>query len=148
MPGGAATRPVPLPPVLAHSERRPFVGRTWPLRRLRSLWEEAASDAGLAVVAGEPGIGKTRLAARLAASAHAEGALVLYGRADEDSASPYQPFVEALRHYAAHRPRLAEDAGFPPPRPRRSRGWCPSSGSVSCRPKSSIATAMSSSTSW
>ena len=113
MPGGAATRPVPLPPVLAHSERRPFVGRTRPLRRLRSLWQEAASDEGLAVLAGEPGIGKTRLAARLAASAHAEGALVLYGRADEDSASPYQPFVEALRHYAAHRPRLAEDAGIP-----------------------------------
>jgi hypothetical protein len=99
--------------VLAQSERRPFVGREQPLRRLRLLWQEAASDEGLAVLVGEPGIGKTRLAARLATSAHGEGALVLYGRADEDSASPYQPFVEALRHYAAHRPTLVEDAEVP-----------------------------------
>ena len=64
-------------------------------------------------LAGEPGIGKTRLSARVAAHAHADGAVVLYGRADEESVSPYQPFVEALRQYAAHRPRLLEETRLP-----------------------------------
>ena len=48
-------------------------------------------------VAGEAGIGKTRLAAELARAVHGEGALVLYGRCDEGLAVPYQPWVEALR---------------------------------------------------
>src|SRR5918994_1768353 len=107
-------RPVPLPAVLARVERAPFVGRVRPLQRVRALWEEATRDQGrLAVLAGEPGTGKTRLAARVAAPAHAEGAVVLYGRADDESVSPYQPFVEALRHYAANRPRLADETGLP-----------------------------------
>jgi hypothetical protein len=108
-------RSVPVPALLARLERNPFVGRTGPLQQLRSLWEETATGhGGLAILAGEPGIGKTRVAARVAAWAHREGAVVLYGRADEESASPYQPFVEALRHYSAHRPRLADEAGLAP----------------------------------
>ena len=103
-----------LPAVLARVERGPFVGRAAPLQRVRALWEEAARDrGGLVVVAGEPGIGKTRLAARVAVAAHAEGGVVLYGRADEESVLPYQPFVEALRHYAAHRPGLIDETGLP-----------------------------------
>ena len=31
--------------------------------------------------------------------AHDEGAIVLYGRCDEDALLAQQPFVEALRHY-------------------------------------------------
>jgi hypothetical protein len=107
-------RPLPLPPVLARLERGPFVGRAAPLQRVRALWEEAAhNQGGVVALAGEPGIGKTRLAARVAARAYAEGDVVLYGRADEESVSPYQPFVEALRHYAAHRPRLADETRLP-----------------------------------
>ena len=48
---------------------------------------------------GEPGVGKTRLAAQFAAEVHAAGATVLYGRCDEEPLLAYQPFVEALRHY-------------------------------------------------
>ena len=115
---GSAGRPrrggVPLPGVLARAERAPFVGRAGGLRRLRARWEDAVrNQGGLLVVAGDPGIGKTRLTARFAAMAHAEGAVVLYGRADEDRVSPYQPFVEALRHYAAHRPGWAEETELP-----------------------------------
>src|SRR5207247_2507740 len=58
----------------------------------------------LVLVAGEPGIGKTRLAARLATAAHADGALVLYGRCDEKAVTSYQPFVEALRGFVAAAP--------------------------------------------
>ena len=108
-------RSVPVPAVLARNERGPFVGRSAPLQQLHSLWEEAARNrGGLAILAGEPGIGKTRLAARVAASAQRDDAVVLYGRADEESTSPYQPFIEALRHYSAHCPRLVEEAGLPP----------------------------------
>jgi tetratricopeptide (TPR) repeat protein len=53
------------------------------------------------VICGEAGIGKTRAAAELAARAHDEGSLVLYGRCDEGLAVPYQPFVEALRSLMA-----------------------------------------------
>ena len=49
--------------------------------------------------AGDPGIGKTRLAAELAHDAHRQGACVLAGRAPEEALVPYQLFVEALRHY-------------------------------------------------
>src|SRR5207248_654076 len=51
------------------------------------------------LLAGEPGIGKTRLATEAAALARQRGFLVLTGRCDETAAAPYQPFVEALRQY-------------------------------------------------
>ena len=49
------------------------------------------------VMGGEPGIGKTRLAGELARRARDDGAVVLYGRCDEEPPCSYQPFVEALR---------------------------------------------------
>jgi hypothetical protein len=110
VPGTVSEPSLPLPRELARAERRPFVGRAVPLQRLREVWlDPSRGHGGLVALGGEPGIGKTRLAARFAAEVHAEGGTVLYGRADEESVSPYQPFVEALRHYAAHRPGLAEE---------------------------------------
>jgi pimeloyl-ACP methyl ester carboxylesterase len=55
----------------------------------------------LVLLTGDPGIGKTRLATEFALAVHEEGATVLFGRSDEAAALPYQPFVEALRHYVA-----------------------------------------------
>ncbi len=99
----SAKRPaVPLPQLLTGTSRI-FVGRDGDLQRLDQLWKEAsAGERRLALVAGEPGIGKTRLAAELAGLVHADGAVVLAGRCDEDLGVPYQPFVEALRHYVSH----------------------------------------------
>ncbi|MGH8973161.1 MAG: AAA family ATPase [Acidimicrobiia bacterium] len=108
---GAAT--IPLPPLLGTSGRI-FVGRDETLERLTQLWKEAAAgERRLALVAGEPGIGKTRLATALAQDAHAQGALVLAGACDEDLGVPFQPFVEALRYYVAHasEPRLGRYGG-------------------------------------
>ena len=48
--------------------------------------------------AGEPGVGKSRLAAEWAERAHRDGAIVLYGRCEEDLGAPLQPFVEGVRH--------------------------------------------------
>jgi class 3 adenylate cyclase/DNA polymerase III delta prime subunit len=92
-----------LPPLLTGSGRI-FVGRTGELERALRLWKEIATDSGrrLFLLAGEPGVGKTRLATELARTVHNEGAVVLAGRCDEDLGVPYQPFVEALRHYTAH----------------------------------------------
>jgi class 3 adenylate cyclase/tetratricopeptide (TPR) repeat protein len=50
-------------------------------------------------LAGEPGIGKTRLAAELAIDAHAAGCDVLFGHVDETLRVPYRAFVESLRAY-------------------------------------------------
>ena len=94
---------LPLPGTVTRSERHSFVAREAELTRLRERWTVARRGQGeLALLTGEPGVGKTRLAARFAAEAHARGAAVLYGRADEDSVLPYQPFVEALRHLVSH----------------------------------------------
>ncbi|HEV8625974.1 MAG TPA: AAA family ATPase, partial [Acidimicrobiia bacterium] len=82
------------------------------LDRLGQLWKEAAAgELRVAFLAGEPGIGKTRLAAELATRVHDEGATVLAGRCDEDLGVPYQPFVEALRHFVDHAPALSERLG-------------------------------------
>ena len=52
------------------------------------------------LVAGDAGIGKTRLAAELGAELHDAGWGVLYGRSDEDGLIPFQPLAEAVRHGA------------------------------------------------
>jgi tetratricopeptide (TPR) repeat protein len=102
---------VPLPGFLTDIGRI-FVGRDGELERLSQLWKEAtAGELRVALLAGEPGVGKTRLAAELAGRVHDEGATVLAGRCDEDLGVPYQPFVEALRHFVDHAPLLAGSMG-------------------------------------
>ena len=79
-----------------------FVGRSHELAVLSAaLHQAAAGDARLALVSGEPGIGKTELARAFARAAAASGALVLWGSAWEDGgAPPYWPWVQVLRSYA------------------------------------------------
>nr|WP_255396761.1 BTAD domain-containing putative transcriptional regulator [Mycobacterium sp. 852002-51613_SCH5001154] len=85
-----------LPPVLAGPG--PFVGRGHELERLSSAWQTAlAGGTNAMLIAGEPGVGKTRLAGEWSRQAYELGALVIYGRCDEDLGAPYQPFAEALR---------------------------------------------------
>ena len=104
------------------------MGRAGALQRLQARWEEASrNEGGLVVCTGEPGIGKTRLAARFAAAVHGDGAVVLFGRNDEESVTPYQPFVEALRHYAANRPDLTTRRGSRRRSARRWQAWYRSS---------------------
>jgi class 3 adenylate cyclase len=106
-----AQSPVPLPTFLTDIGKI-YVGRDGELDRLGQLWKEAAAgERRVAFLAGEPGIGKTRLAAELATRVHDEGAMVLAGRCDEDLGVPYQPFVEALRHFVDHAPGLEERLG-------------------------------------
>jgi len=79
-----------------------------------ALRQAAAGDGRLALVTGEPGIGKTELARAFAQVAAADGALVLWGSAWEDGgAPPYWPWVQVLRSYGrqAGAEALARAAG-------------------------------------
>ncbi len=61
----------------------PMVGRERELDRLKELWRRARSDGGeLILVVGGHGMGKTRLAAELAAEVHGDRARVRYALAD------------------------------------------------------------------
>ena len=81
--------------------RTPFVGRTQELSALIRLGESARKGSGaLALVSGEPGIGKTRIAEEIAAAFVADGGLVLWGACHEgDWSPPFEPFVQALDAY-------------------------------------------------
>jgi DNA-binding CsgD family transcriptional regulator/tetratricopeptide (TPR) repeat protein len=77
-----------------------FVGRARELAELERALGATRAGGGLTVlVAGEAGIGKTRLASELARCAGTEGFEVLLGRSIDlvGTELPYQPFVEALR---------------------------------------------------
>ena len=88
----------PLPVALARAADRPFVARNAELAQVRRAWAAATTgEARLVVLAGEPGIGKTSLAARFASEVHADGATVVLGRCHAEALVPYEPFVEALR---------------------------------------------------
>jgi len=100
-----------LPPALAAHSDDAFVGRESELEELARVYADVTDEARrLVLVGGEPGIGKTRLAARFARRAFADGAIVLYGRCDEEGLLAQQPFAEALRHYVRACP-TAELAG-------------------------------------
>jgi DNA-binding CsgD family transcriptional regulator/tetratricopeptide (TPR) repeat protein len=77
-----------------------FVGRIRELGELeRALAATAAGSGSTALVAGEAGIGKTRLASELGRRARDAGFEVLLGRSIDlvGTELPYQPFLEALR---------------------------------------------------
>lgn len=75
------------------------VGREPELASLRAAWDRAvASGPGLAVVVGEPGVGKTHLATALSAELKRAGALVLTTRCYEVERSLFlEPVLNALR---------------------------------------------------
>jgi class 3 adenylate cyclase/tetratricopeptide (TPR) repeat protein len=91
-----------LPPGLDQPTLAGYVGRTSERDELMKAWKVAvAGGTKLVMVAGEPGVGKTRLVAEVARSIYNDGAVVLFGRCTEEALMPYQPFVEALRDHAA-----------------------------------------------
>ena len=94
-----------LPPTLRRASSLPFTGRKAEQQILVDAWERCRVGGFATVfVAGEPGIGKTRLISEVAADASVEGAMVLAGRCDEDIRVPFGPFVEALRWLIQHLP--------------------------------------------
>ena len=96
---------VPLPPRIGARPAFAMFGRGAEAEALAVAWAKAQDgQRQVVLLAGEPGIGKTRLATETARAAHADGGTVLFGSCDEDVGLPYRPFVEALRYYVAHAP--------------------------------------------
>lgn len=100
----ASLESAPLPALLLHVPGElPFAGRDTERQLLTDLWKSVQSDGrAVALVSGEPGVGKTRLTSELAREAHADGAWVLAGRCDETVSAPFAPWVEILRHAVTH----------------------------------------------
>lgn len=89
----------------------PFVGRGDEIARLGACLDAAAGGTPqLALVTGEPGIGKTRLAAEAARDAAGRGFAVAWGRCWEDDGAPaFWPWIQALRALARHDTPLPDD---------------------------------------
>lgn len=77
----------------------PFIGRESELTTLRGALERAEGGRGqIALLVGEPGIGKTRTANVIADEAKGAGAQVLWGTCYEwEGAPPYWPWLQVLR---------------------------------------------------
>jgi len=85
---------------------RTFVGREAELQQLQSAFDAATSGQGsLALVVGEPGIGKTSICEQLATYATIRSGKTLVGHCYEEGSLslPYLPFVEAMRSYVLTR---------------------------------------------
>jgi hypothetical protein len=93
----------------------PFVGREAELGALTVDLDAAlAGRGGVVLVAGEPGIGKTRLAEELAIQASGRGVLVLWGRCWEGEGAPaFWPWVQVVHAYvqAADPTALRQEMG-------------------------------------
>jgi class 3 adenylate cyclase len=101
---------VPLPARLAEATTTvlPFAGRAAELALLDDVRTRA--DGGrlqVALLGGEPGVGKTSLAAQWARTAHRKGASVAFGSCQEGLSVPYLPWITALGHLVAHAPDTA-----------------------------------------
>lgn len=82
--------------------RRTFVGRDAELKQLHDGFDEALAGHGsLAMVVGEPGIGKTSLCEQLAGHVAERGGKTLVGHCYEEGSLslPYLAFVEAVRSH-------------------------------------------------
>ena len=109
----AAATPVPPPAARAPTDvAGPFVGRHDELARFEAQWRQAL-DAGcrVAVVEGEPGIGKTRLVLEEAEAARDRGLTVLIGRCDPDVGVAHGPFADLLEQLLTTRPDVTDQMG-------------------------------------
>jgi hypothetical protein len=90
---------VPLPPAVRERRSRSgFVGRDPQVATVLDAWEAVrAGERRIVSVAGEAGVGKTRLAQEAAVAVHRSGGHVLWGRCAAESLIAFQPVVEALR---------------------------------------------------
>jgi class 3 adenylate cyclase len=104
--GSDLTEVIPLPGRLAVHPAVGVVGRETEVAAITDAVEEIGAGEGrqILLVSGEAGLGKTTVVAEAARSAFDAGACVLFGHCEEDLATPYQLFAEAISHYVTHAP--------------------------------------------
>jgi class 3 adenylate cyclase len=97
---------IPLPARLALRPAVGVLGRESDLQSLTNAANRVFRGEGREVllISGEAGLGKTTLVAEAARAAFDNGTCVLFGHCEEDLATPYQLFAEALGHYVTHAP--------------------------------------------
>ena len=97
---------VPLPGRLVFRPTVGVVGRDAEITTITEAFKRVAGSEGREVllVSGEAGLGKTTLVAEATRTAFEDGACVLFGHCEEDLATPYQLFAEALGHYVTYAP--------------------------------------------
>jgi class 3 adenylate cyclase len=96
---------LPLPSRLRAVPAAAYVGREPERDGLRARWEAVRNGHRQALlVAGEPGIGKTRFATHAALELHSDGATVLFGHSPEEVGAPYAAWFQALCHAVEHAP--------------------------------------------
>ncbi len=106
-PGGrepsAARVSLPLPAPVHAVAPLAYVGRADEHATIRRCWQAACTGARQALlIAGEPGIGKTRFAFHAVSEFHEGGALVMIGRCPEELTVPYGPWIQALSPFVEH----------------------------------------------
>src|SRR5262249_11375079 len=89
----------------------PFVGRQTELATLRSWLDTPSRGHGQTIViAGEAGVGKTRLAFEALQIAASMGMVTLLGRVyEQEGQLAYQPFIEAIDRFLAAQRRPPND---------------------------------------
>jgi DNA-binding SARP family transcriptional activator len=93
-----AASPKAAPSALPERSHVPFVGRDAELDSLLGAWRQNAETGSVLIVAGEAGIGKSRLAQEFLIQARADGAGTLVARCFEgESHLAYGPLAMALR---------------------------------------------------
>jgi tetratricopeptide (TPR) repeat protein len=95
----------------------PFIGRDEAITRLLAAAEAAREGAGsLVLLAGDPGIGKTRTLTELGSQARQDGMRVLVGRClDGGGAAPFWPWAQIFRAWSEGQQGLGriEELGIP-----------------------------------
>ncbi len=96
----------PLPAVLRSVPVLAYVGRE-PERAVieRAQNQARGSVRQVVLLSGEPGIGKSRLAAYAARAAHGDGGAVAWGACSEELGVPYEPWIEVCSQLVEHAPR-------------------------------------------
>jgi DNA-binding SARP family transcriptional activator/predicted ATPase len=115
---GRVNQPATLPPapiVLPRNTPSPLIGRDAELGQMQQLYQQVGPDGRLLIVAGEPGIGKTRLAETLLAWTATAGASALTGRCYEGETNlAYAPIIQALQNGLAQATATAQLDALPP----------------------------------
>lgn len=91
-----AARPISAPVPLSGNE---FIGRSNESAQLDQMLDAAMSGQGcVALVLGQPGIGKTRIASELSSRAETLGARAVWGKCrDIEGTPPYWPWIQVMR---------------------------------------------------
>ncbi len=106
---------IPMPSRLVGTATEGSVRLLRPQRRAHGLRSTRPSARGrkghpeVVLLEGEPGIGKTTLAAQVARTLHGDGATVLFGQCSEGMGVSYRPWIDALTHLIEHAPQQLLD---------------------------------------